>query len=79
MNVTSNSIARFLHFLSKLRNRNFNPTGIGDEGAGLVAVIVPKFAKSTFSTMHFMYTHSMYTFNTLHVCYRYIEEVHEEV
>ena len=26
-----------------------------------------------------MYTHSMYTFNTLYVCYRYIEEVHEEV
>ena len=26
-----------------------------------------------------VYTHAMYTFDTLHVCYRYIEEVHEEI
>ena len=30
----------FLILLSKLRNRKFNPTGIGDEGDGLVAVLI---------------------------------------
>ena len=38
MRVSSNSIAQFLNLLSKLRNRKFNPTGIGNEGDGLVAV-----------------------------------------
>ena len=39
MSVSANSIDRFLNFAVKLRNRKFNPTGIGNEGDGLVAVI----------------------------------------
>ena len=40
MSVASNSILPdFLILLSKLQNRKFNPTGICDEGAGLVAVL----------------------------------------
>ena len=37
--VSSNSIPRFLNFAVKIKkNRTFNPTGIGNEGGGLVAV-----------------------------------------
>ena len=42
MSVSSNSIAHFKILLSKLRNRKFNPSGICDEGAGLVAVCLGK-------------------------------------
>ena len=43
MSVASNyeiALPDFLILISKLRNRKFNPTGICDEGAGLVAVLV---------------------------------------
>ena len=39
MSVSSNSIADILILRSKLSNREFNPTGIGNEGDGLVAVV----------------------------------------
>ena len=48
MSVSSNSMARFLNFALKNRkNRMFNPIGIGNEGAGLVAVpVCPKFVSN---------------------------------
>ena len=38
MNVSLNSIARFLNFALKIMKGKFNPTYICDEGDGLVAV-----------------------------------------
>ena len=38
MCVSSIALPDFYILLSKLRNRKFNPTGIGNEGDGLVAM-----------------------------------------
>ena len=38
MSVSSYSIAQFINFALKIRNRKFNPTSVCDEEAGLVAV-----------------------------------------
>ena len=37
--VSSNSIVQFLNFALKITKIKFNPTGICDEGAGLVVVV----------------------------------------
>ena len=46
--VSSNSIAQFLNFALKIRNRKYNPIGIGDEGAGFVAMLKVGFNMKVF-------------------------------